>query len=300
MTGRVFLLRGFLIASGALVLFFALVGAAAGSYRGALSGALGGIGLVLLGTWAWGYPTAAFPLRMWLSLGLMAASIAVLFGPVGAVGAVVFLAVLLVGNVATGRRMMRGLREIEFERLEPDAPMSKLEETAAAEFETEGFRHVGAVRWRIPVSQKVTTDSLMLGRHADRFAVAGQVCEVVSRFGDRWLTTSSSGLMPEPTEILRQTIVQGRPGALAAAHQSALQLVAARGLEPDRFTEDGEIVDALEALHERSISFISSGTVRKLLLLETQGKSSRDPVLGDDERSRRRIDAWLDAQPSLD
>lgn len=288
------LLRGLLIVLGAAALLPAVVAALGGWYSGALSAAFIGAGALLFGTWAWGGPTAAFPVRQWVCLGLLAAGFAVLGEPLFAVGA---LAVILVLQVAVSRQTMRGLRHVEFEQVGPDAVMPEAE-PLVAEFEALGFRRVGGVRWRVPVHRKLVTSTLLAAPEADCYAVVtDRVWEVGSLFGDRSLTTSSSGLTPLPPDSLRQTIVRGRPAELVAAHRAAVEVLGARGLEPHRFTADAEILDAAQALDERAIRFITSATVRKLLVVETKGKA-REPLLGEDERSRSRIEAWLNA-PSL-
>lgn len=281
------LIRGFLVVAVALLLVGGVFIFFAGDERFALAALLWGAGALVLATWAWGYPTA-FPAREWIGLGLVAAGFAVL----GLVLVAIFgLLALFLLSVLSGRFTMRRLSGVELEVVGPEVVMPGAE-NQVAEFEAAGFRPVGGYQARLPLPlrRKVVTTNVLAGPDGDRFAVANdRVWEVLSRFGDRWLLTTSSGLSPLPATVLRQTVAGGRPAELVRAHQTAVELIAPR---PDRFDEDAAVVDAALAHEHEGIRFVAAAPTKSALGAETR-RASDNPVLGRDDLSRRRIDAWL-------
>lgn len=263
----------------------------AGEARLAVSGALVGVGSILLVTWARG-----FPAREWIATAL-------LFVGIGLVGSPLFALFLLAVAVALqlwlSRRMRRRLPadlEVAGDEVMPGA------EEAVAAFEAAGFRRTGAYATQVPqlLGTKRAVVSVLAAAGADRFAVAtDRVVEVVSRFGDRWLLTTSSGLAPLTGSTLRQLVARGSPAELAAAHQTALDVLSRRGVEPDPLA-DGDVVEAALELERTAMAFVADAGLRESLGIEPRRKTS-DPVLDDDERSRRRVDDWLaaDAPASL-
>jgi hypothetical protein len=283
-------IRPFLIAGGAIVIAGAVLGVALGDARFALSSAIVGAGALLLGTWAWRRPTPA-PAREWVALGLIAAGLLVA-GQV--VPAILFLVVAFLLAVGSSRLVMRRISPSEFERVGPYEVMRGAE-TVVAEFEAAGFHRVGGYRGRIPVYRKVITATVLEGTSDDSFAVVtDRVWEVVSRFGGRWLVTTSAGLAPLPGHILRQALAGARPADLLEAHRGAVELLARRGLEADRLVGEAAL-DAARALEEDAARFISSAPLKRFVAIEAR-RGSEDPPLGDDGRSSRRIDVWLDSQ----
>jgi hypothetical protein len=282
--------RVVILVFGALAIPLIVLPALAGQYRLALSAVFMAIGAFLFAGWAWGYPTA-FPAREWIALFFIAGGLAV----IGAyIVAVLVLVVTLVLQVGMGRIVAHGMGDVEFEPVGPDDVMPQALATVA-EFEAAGFRRIGGYRMRLPLRRKMTTATVLAWPGGDRWAtVTDRVWEIVSRFGERWLVTTSSGVAPVPAAIVRQALPRARPAELLAAHDAALQLIAASGLEPDRFESDAAVLDAVRVHEEGGLRFASDTGMKTTLAIETR-RGAEDPALGEDERSRRRIDAWLAA-----
>lgn len=277
--------RGFFAFAAVVLLSGGFVVLVSGDTRFARAAGLWAGGALLLATWAWGYPTV-FPAREWVALGLIAAGFAVLGYALVAIVALVGLFLL---SVISGRFVLRRMSGVEFEIVGPEVVMRGAEDAVAA-FEAAGFRRVGGYQTRLPLQRKVVTSSVLAGPDRDRFAVANdRVWEVLSRFGERWLLTTSSGVSPLPPNVLRQTLAGARPAELVAAHQTALGLLASG---PDRFDEDDAYLDAVQAHEQEVLRFVSARPTKSALGVETR-RTSHDPVLGRDEVSRRRIDSWL-------
>jgi hypothetical protein len=210
-----------------------------------------------------------------------------------AVGFVVFIAVV---NVATSRFMFRRLGQVEFEETGPESVMAEARPTVAA-FETEGFHRVGGYRARIPLVRREVTATVLRSPEGDRFAVVtDRVWQVVSRYGSGWLITTSSGLIPLPGHILRQTLPRGRPAELVQAHRSATSLLEGRGLEPDRL-HDGRVLGAAQDLERQAIQYAAGAPISRIAGIETR-RASDDPALAEDDRALQRIDEWLGAAVS--
>jgi hypothetical protein len=280
--------RVFLIVFGVLALPLVVLSALAGQYRVALSALLLVAGAFLFAGWAWGYPTA-FPAREWVAFLFIAAGLAV----VGAyIAALLVLVVTLVLQVGIGRLVVHRLPDVEFEPVGPDDVMPKAQATVD-EFEAAGFRRIGGYRVRLPLRRKMVTATVLAWPGGDRWAtVTDRVWEVVSRFDERWLITTSSAIAPVPATMMRQALPRGRPAELLAAHHAALELIAARGVEPDRFSSDAEVLDVARVHEELGIRFASKLGIKSTLGIEAH-RGTEDPALDEDGRSRRRVDAWL-------
>ncbi len=87
------------------------------------------------------------------------------------------------------------------------------------------------------------------------------------------------------------------PSHVARAHQAALELLARRGVRPDRFGSNTEVLEAAREIDLRSIRFVAHAPLAMFLRLGARVRVS-DHALGDDDRSRRRIDAWLAVEPA--
>lgn len=284
---RVF--RGILVVAGAGLVPLAVLALLGGEYRLGLSSLATGAATVLIATWAWGSPSP-YPARQWAAVGLLAVGIAILM-PLLAVA--VFVAYALLA-VLPSRYMLGRMSSLELELVGPDE-VDPGAMAWVAELEAAGFRRVGGYRAVIPLFRKRVTASVLVGPDGDRFAVVtDRMSDVVSRYEGRWLVTTSSGLVPVPEHILRQLVVQGNPSELATAHEAGVELLAERGFTPDRFAADADVLEAARALEWDSIRFASDSKTKSALRIETRGKGG-DPVLADDDRSRRRIDAWLTA-----
>lgn len=282
------IVRALLILTGAAALIVALAYTAAEESREAIAACFVTSGLFVLALW-----TLAGSTRAWLlAFALVAAGFAIAGRPVS--GGVTFVAALLpmygtVASTVAGVRYLRRLRDLE---LEPVA-VTEAEKTAA-EFEDAGFRHAG--RYRVRVGEDVWTVAVMIVPDMDRFAgVHDRGAEVVSRFGARTLVTTTRAEWPVPDDVLRQEIVDGRPGELNAAHQAAIGHLGHLALQPDSLQSDAEAVEASGALHVRTVRFSTDTPLKGYLRLSAR---KDEAVLGDDEPSRRRIEAWLGTQVS--
>ena len=256
----------------------------AGEIRPATSAWLVGGGSILLVTWARG-----FPAREWLTTALLFAGVALVGSPLFAL-AVLTAALLL--QLWLSRRMRSrlspGLEVVDGDEVMPGA------EQAVAAFESGGFRRTGAYTTEVPRLQgtRRVVVSVLTGPESDRFAIAtDRIAEIVSTFGDRSLLTINSGQAPLPADKLRQVVPRGSPGQLAAAHQQALGLLAERGLQPDRLTDDDAVLGAAFELERSAIAFVTGAAIGRGLVMRMRS----DPVLRDDERSSRRVDDWLAA-----
>jgi hypothetical protein len=159
-----------------------------------------------------------------------------------------------------------------------------------SDFGTAGFRRVGGYRWAL--RGRLVISTVLAPAGMDRYAiVTDRVLEVASRFGDRMLITTNSGRAPTTVELLRQVVPAG-PADLVLAHQDALDRLSDRGLRPDRFSGDEELLRYVRAVEERALRRGVNVSFLTLLLRGAKGDES-DRELRDDVESHRRIDAWL-------
>jgi hypothetical protein len=176
------------------------------------------------------------------------------------------------------------------EEVGPDEVMPGAEDFVS-EFEAAGLRRIGGHRWAL--RGRAVTASVLAPPDRESYAiVTDRVIEVSSRFGERTLTTINEGRALLPADILRQTVLHGRPSELVHAHRTALELLAERGLRPDRYPDDSAILAAVRAAGERELRL---GSKLSLPTILRRGFSAGDAdrELGYDEESRRRIEAWL-------
>ena len=274
--------RSTAVVFGAAIAAYGVVLLFAGEIRPAFSAWLVGGGSILLVTWARG-----FPAREWLTTAMLFVGIALIGSPLFAL---VVLAAALGFQLWLSRRMHSRM-STEFERLDAGEAMPGAEDAVAA-FESAGFRPSGAYATQVPRlrgTRRVVV-SVLTGPEGDRFAIAtDRIGEVVSRFGDRSLLTINTGQASLPASMLRQVIARGGPAELAAAHQKALDLLAERGLQPDRLAGDDDALEAAFELERSALAYATGAGFGKGLMM---GMTS-DPVLRDDKRTRRRIDDWL-------
>lgn len=73
-------------------------------------------------------------------------------------------------------------------------------------------------------------------------------------------------------------------------------MLARRGVRPDRFQEDSEILAAVLAADERDLRYGSNLSLPTLLHLGASG-GCEDGELGYEDESRRRIEEWLQTVP---
>lgn len=104
-------------------------------------------------------------------------------------------------------------------------------------------------------------------------------------------------MAPLPREFLRQEVAGGAPAELIRAHDSALTLLAERGLRPDRLETAEDVMEADRENDLRVVRSVANAGLMSFLRIEAR-RRAHEPALGDDERSRRRIEAWLAAAPA--
>lgn len=284
----------FMFVLGLLGLLSAAAYALLGDYRTALWVGLGGAAS-LLHSRVWGSPALSAVLLWAIAvLGLLALG-SPAWWVIGVLGLVaIALVVLLEASFGVG--VLRRWRTIEHE----PARVDQAEPEAA--FEDKGFRVVGA--YRVRLDQALLDVTAMLGPDRDRVVcVSYDTAWLVSRFGDRLLVTHSYAESPVPPDVLRQE-VYGWADELEDAHRAALALLAARGLQPDPFRVEADAVKAAQELDAKFFRFNSDHLLRSLLRMYVRTwrveitQESAEPVLADDERTRRRINAWLRARTS--
>ena len=165
-------------------------------------------------------------------------------------------------------------------------------------FEMAGFRRVGGFRWAL--RGRLVIESVLASAGRDRYAiVTDRVLEVGSRFGDRTLITTNSGRAPTGPDTLRQVVPSASPADLVSAHESALDQLDVRGLRPDRFLDDDDLLRFVRAAEERALRTTKVPGLATLVARELTA-GDRDRLLGDDEESRRRINAWLGVEAVAD
>ena len=160
-------------------------------------------------------------------------------------------------------------------------------------FEALGFEPVGAYTFDTSSGQTVAV-TVLIAPSEDEFAlVTDLVLDVSSIFGSRMLLTANSGSAPLPPEYLRNTLRGAEPGELVAAHRRALELLARRGLTPDRFDRD-RLVEMQFALEQRCVDW--SVRERRGRVLQGLFASGLGPgPLDDGPSTSQQIEAWLGA-----
>jgi hypothetical protein len=227
-------------------------------------------------------------LTAWLAF---AAAFAVLGLPLLAALAVLGAVGVLVLSVLAVARSYQRLGELEVEPAEVGTVMPGAEQ-AVAEFEAAGFRHGGA--YQSTIDDRLAVLTVLVGPVQDRCAVVtDEVVELISTFDGRFLATANSASVPRIPALLRQQVARDTH-VLLQAHQVAIDLLAERGLRPERFEDDREAVAASRTLEDVTIQFVLDAPLRHAVQahLRWTGTDDRLP-LGRDSASARRIDAWL-------
>jgi hypothetical protein len=278
---------------GTVLLAFALDFALAGIYGRALSVGLVGAGALV--TFRWGRRSrTAYPVLEWVSLGLVAAGLVV--------GGHVILAVTLFPAVsallllaAMNEQLLRRAEAIEIEQVARDELMPGAQPAVAA-LEANGFSRAGGYAALVPRRRgtKRVVGTVLIPPAADRLAVVtDRVVEVASRFeGERWLLTTNRGDDVLPDDTLRQLVPVDDPAELVRVHQAAIERLSSRGTRPERFPDDIGAIEAAIHQERRALRFVIDARRRQNFRIR-RAKIS-DPALGDDETTRKRIDAWLD------
>lgn len=206
---------------------------------------------------------------------------------------VAFVVLVMVVMIIT-RRFSPRLPPSGVEEAGPDAVMRGAE-GFLSDFEVEGLRPIGSFRWNL--RGRLVTETVLAPSDNESWAiVTDRVLDVASRFGERTLSTINGGRAQVPTDVLRQVIRRGSPADLVRAHRAALDLLARRGLQPDRFRDDADILAAVRATEERALRSAGEPSLLQLLRVAATGGDA-DRELGDDDESQRRIDAWLRSDP---
>jgi hypothetical protein len=112
-----------------------------------------------------------------------------------------------------------------------------------------------------------------------------------SFFGERVLTTRNSGLATLPPEILTNDLRGADAVELCGAHDSALAVLRAHGLTPDRLQPEG-LLELHAALERRAIEWVNSRAQRQAVETFTRSGLGMG-TLDEGSSSQRRIDAWL-------
>ena len=225
----------------------------------------------------------------WTGFALIAAGLATDGRWLLAALVLVGLAVVVGVTLALTMRMLRELGSIAVEPAGNDEVMAD-SVASVAEYEDAGFRRAGAYASNIPANRIIVV--VLAGPDGDRLAlVTGKVRQVVSRFGDRLLVTTNVLSIPVPRYVLRQRPYYGT--RLLDAHHAAIEILERRGLVPDVFATDDEVVETARLLESRTCRFLAEASPRELLRLLPRGRHGRP--IEDDRRTRRRIDAWLAA-----
>jgi len=274
----------------------------------ALVVALLGIGVVALALWAGRETTAVLALLVllayvgaiwsialripWLTALLISGAalvsgILVGYPLVGAIAAVVLFAWL-----AFQAGLSRSLNADSLRTLDPDAVDPEAVAGVAA-YEALGFERAGAYGFE-PAPGKEVVATLLIGPASDRYVVVTDlVMDVVSWFGERSLVTRNSASAPLPADCLANDLRGAEPAELADGHSRALEVLAARGLTPDRIRRE-DVLERQLAFERVTLEWARSRMGRtKTASFFRSGAGFG--ALTDDASGRQRIDAWLTA-----
>jgi hypothetical protein len=248
--------------------------------------------LVLVVTGAYDLGILSVRLRIpWLTTLLLAVAAFVCGVLVGHPFVGVVAAVALAGWLVLGSSRLQ-LDPSSVQPLESTAVDPEAAEHAAA-FEALAFEQAGALSF-VPAPGKTVIETLLIGPEGDRYAVVTDlVLNVVSSFGGRILVTRNSALATVPPDVLGNDLRGATPAELAAAHERALEILAARGLTPDRIRPE-HLVEAHVAFERRCIEWATAGAGRRVVQsFFSSGLGAG--ALDETSASGRRIDAWLAA-----
>jgi hypothetical protein len=274
------------------VLFGVLAAAAAGLLAW-LGDGRGAAAAVMIAVAAFGFrgpggnPRAISARRWWLLSAVFAAGVAVL---IWSSVPLVILVALFIAKVLVNLRLLRNLGRMTVEP-QPGVETMPGAVPLAQEFTAAGFEAIGSHRCR-PAGLTISV-TVMLGSQRDRVAlVTDRVWQVASRFGRRWLVTSNSGLSPLPADVMRQEIPEGRPHALVQAHDAALDVLRARGLQPDQLRDPTDALEAARDLERHAIAFLRHCSLQTAVGIEMSTRPSGPPLDSGNSASAR-IDAWM-------
>jgi hypothetical protein len=198
-------------------------------------------------------------------------------------------AVLVVGWLAArvGRVAIdpTTLRRLDTDEADPGAVAS------VAEFEALGFERIGALACDL-VDGRTVIANLMIGPRNDRYVVVTDlILNVISTFNGRLLTTANFAFVNVLPERLANELRGATSTELAEAHQTALDVLAASGLAPDRIRAE-ELLDAHIELERRSIAHFEHSRLRRTLYAFF-GSSLGSGSLNGSPASQQRINTWL-------
>lgn len=285
-------LRALLVLSGLAVFTLVFVYFAREEYRDASEAYLVGGGVLLAALWTWWGPW----LLWYLGLAAAAGGLALADRPLSAAVTLAALVASVLPHIVLHRRYLRSFRDSELELTGPEEPVPEVDREAVALLEAAGFHRLGTQRWRLGEWASETT--LLLGRARDRIAeVSEGDADLTSRFGERRLvtTTRQAEWGSGPLDLSQRLAYVG-PEVVQATHQRALDVLAARGLRPDTFATDEDAIAYLRGIIDEFIEGVSAAPLRQAFRNPFKGSAVHDHLLADDERSRRRIDAWLETR----
>jgi hypothetical protein len=256
--------------------------------RGATAAYVLGGGLLLLALWAW---SQTMWLLWWIGSAGVLLGVAIDGRPLAAGLVAVGTLIPFLAGLRSDRRYFLEYRHSVLELLGPDATPADAGPKVAA-LEAAGYRRIGVAHWHF--GDAFATTILLIGPRADRVAGVGEHHAVTleSGFGNRVLVSTNDVGWPRQPDTLRQQIEKARAEAIAAAHERAIELLAARGIEPNVYATDAEALASTRASTERFVRFVSETPLRTYFR-SIVARRTPDRVLGDDERSRLRIDEWL-------
>lgn len=177
---------------------------------------------------------------VWVSLGSLSA-VLVLLNP----GVISITMAIAVGVLFWMRGRMRIAPSVA--TLRPVFTDMVMDGAAAyvAELTDAGWNHVGG--YAFDSARISVTASVLVHTSLDRYAViTDMVFAIESRFeGNRFLVTLNSDRTGLPPNYLANSVFGASPGALALAHQQALDVLASHGLTPVKLDEEAIVEEAL-------------------------------------------------------
>ena len=263
------------------------VGLVIGVYVGALAAAEGELlhaFLILALALAYVLVTWANPHSplVWLAIGTMVLILVVLDPGVISITVAIAASVFFWMRGRFGRSpSMASLRPVFTDTVTRGA------EVYVGELSELGWRHVGGYAFdlaRIPITAVV-----LVHPNLDRYSViTDMVFSIESRFPDsRFLVTLNSGRSGLPPNYLANDITGASPGALADAHQQALDVLATRGVTPMELDEEAIVEEAL-ASEVETAEWSRANPSRGLFNF-----GGGAGVLDDSSVSAQRVETWL-------
>jgi hypothetical protein len=239
------------------------------------------------------YVVAIWSIRLripWVTALLVAAAACALGFLAGHVVIGVVFAALLVVWIARGAVVRLDADAITTHSGETLDPLTAANVSA---FGSLGFEPVGALSFKQGKRKEIVA-MVMIGARRDRYAVATDlVLTVQSVFGHRFLTTRNSAVGTLPPEVLANDLRGADPAELCDAHESALAVLRARGIEPDTLEPDALLASHM-ALERRAMEWMNSRARRQAVETFTRSGVGKG-ALDESSSSERRIDMWLQA-----